>query len=95
MVAIFQFIESFHEDIAQFFDMNDLMAMAYPKYFMQVSGMEDPIFPLSGAEEVFAKGKQAYEAVQKGDRCTRVKGNGSHRFYADDAWPVVRKYFGI
>ena len=81
--------------IAQYFDMNDLIAMAYPKYFIQVSGIEDPIFPLSGAEEVFAKGKQAYEAMQNGDRCTLVKGNGSHRFYADDAWPVVRKYFGI
>lgn len=81
--------------IAEYFDMNDLMAMAYPKYYIQVSGTEDPIFPLSGAESVFMKGKQAYEALHAGDRCTLVKGNGAHRFYADDAWPVVRKYLGI
>ncbi len=81
--------------IAQYFDMNDLMAMACPKYYVQVSGIEDPIFPIFGAEQVFAKGKQAYEALQKEDRCTLVKGNGAHRFFADDAWPVVHKYIGI
>ena len=78
--------------ISEFFDMNDLMAMAYPKYFIQVSGIEDPIFPLFGAELVFKKGKKAYEALGNGDRCTLVKGNGGHRFYADCAWPIVHKY---
>ncbi len=78
--------------ISEFFDMNDLMAMAYPKYFIQVSGIEDQSFPLHGAELVFEKGKQVYESLGNGHRCTLVKGNGGHRFYADDAWPIVRKY---
>jgi hypothetical protein len=78
--------------IAEYFDMNDLMAMACPKYFIQVSGIDDRIFPLFGAEVVFEKGKQAYDALDKGHRCTLVKGNGGHRFYADDAWPIVHKY---
>ena len=78
--------------ISEYFDMNDLMAMAYPKYFIQVSGIEDSIFPLFGAELVFEKGKKVYEAFNKDDRCTLVKGTGGHRFYADDAWPIVRKY---
>ena len=78
--------------IAEYFEMSDLMAMAYPKYFVQVSGINDKIFPLSGAEWVFEKGKQAYEALGESHRCTLVKGNGGHRFYADDAWPVVHKY---
>ena len=33
--------------------------------------------------------------MEKGDRCTLIKGNGGHRFYADDSWPVVHKYLGI
>jgi hypothetical protein len=78
--------------ISEYFDMNDLMSMAYPKYFIQVSGIEDPIFPLFGAELVFEKGKKVYEAFNKDDRCTLVKGSGGHRFYADDAWPIVHKY---
>ena len=78
--------------ISEYFDMNDLMAMAYPKYFIQVSGIDDTIFPLSGAEQVFEKGKQAYESLKNGNRCALVKGNGGHRFYADDAWPIVHRY---
>ncbi len=78
--------------MTEYFDMGDLMAMAYPKYFIQVSGLEDPIFPIFGAEEVFYKGKKVYEKLGEGERCTLVKGNGDHRFYADDAWPYVHKY---
>lgn len=81
--------------IAEFFDMNDLMAMAYPKYFVQVSGVEDPIFPLSGAEEVFEKGKNVYAKQGDASRCYLVKGNGAHRFYADDTWPVLHQFLGI
>lgn len=81
--------------IAEYFDMGDLLAMSYPKYFVQVSGIEDTIFPMFGAEAVFEKGKQAYATLGDGDRCTLVKGGAGHRFYADDAWPVVHKYLGI
>lgn len=80
--------------IAEHFDMGDLMAMAYPKYYIQVSGIEDPIFPLPGAEEVFEKGKLAYKTAGADLRCHLVKGNGGHRFYADDAWPIVHKFLG-
>lgn len=78
--------------IAEYFDMGDLMAMAYPKYYIQVSGKDDHIFPLFAAEDVFEKGKAAYLKEGKGDRCSMVTGNGGHRFYADDSWPLVHKY---
>ena len=77
--------------IAKWFDMGDLMAMAYPKYFVQVSGKEYPIFPITGAIEVFEKGKTAYEKNGVADRAALIQGNGGHRFYADDAWPIVHK----
>ncbi|MBE6601070.1 MAG: acetylxylan esterase [Ruminococcaceae bacterium] len=81
--------------ISEYFDMNDLIAMAYPKYYVQVSGIEDKIFPLFGAEQVFEKGREVYEAFGQGHRCTLVRGVGGHRFYADDAWPIVHQYFGV
>jgi dienelactone hydrolase len=80
--------------IAEYFDMGDLLAMSHPKYYVQVSGVEDPIFPIGGATEVFEKGKAAYATLGDDGRCTLVKGAGGHRFYADDAWPVVHKYLG-
>lgn len=81
-------------NIANVFDMGDLMAMACPKYFVQVSGKEDPIFPLFAAKKVFEDGKKAY--VEKGveDKVALVEGDGAHRFYADDSWPIVHKFLG-
>jgi len=80
--------------IAEYFDMGDLMAMAYPKAFVQVSGIEDNIFPVDAAEKMFNFGKSAYASMGKEDVCVLVKGNGGHRFYADDAWPHVHKILG-
>lgn len=77
--------------IAEYFDMGDLLAMSYPKFYVQVNGAEDSIFPISGAKEVFENGKQAYAAMGKADRCAHVIGRSGHRFYADDAWPVVHE----
>lgn len=79
-------------NIAKYFDMGDLMAMACPKYFVQVSGSTDCGFLLPGAKAVYEAGKQAYEKAGATDRCTMVVANGGHRFYADDAWPVVHQY---
>ena len=82
-------------DIANWFDMSDLMAMAAPKCYIQVSGALDGIFPIKGAEEVFLKGKRAYDALGESNKCILLKGAGGHRFYADDAWPFVHKFLGI
>lgn len=81
--------------IAEFFDMDDLMAMAAPKYFIQVSGLNDPEnFPIDGAKEVYEKGSRVYEQLGIKDRCALVIGNGGHRFYADDTWPIIQKMLG-
>ena len=83
---------NFVPHIAEYFDMGDLIALAFPKYYIQVSGIEDPIFPISGAEKVFLDGRCAYEEKGMADRCVLVKGNGGHRFYADDSWPFVHEF---
>ena len=80
--------------VANFFEMSDLIAMSAPKAFIQVSGKEDNIFPLDGAKSVFEKGKEAYESIGLGHRCELVIGNGGHRFYADDTWPLIHKLIG-
>ena len=81
--------------IAKYFDMGDLMAMACPKYFIQVSGIDDGGFRIAGAEAVFEAGKKAYLDQHTADKCALILGNGGHRFYADDAWPVVHKLLKI
>ena len=80
--------------IALYFDMGDLIAMAAPKYYVQVNGAEDKIFPLDGAKECFEQGKKAYEVLGCADRIAHVIGPEGHRFYADLAWPVVHRFMG-
>ncbi len=78
--------------IAEFFDMGDIMAMAYPKFFIQVSGDEDPIFPFFAAREVYERGSRIYAEQGGDDRCTLVVGHGGHAFYPEEAWSVVQEY---
>ncbi len=93
--AVFHCPCNYVPHIAEYFDMGDLMAMSYPKYYIQVNGKDDRIFPLFGAKEVFEKGRLAYESMNAADRCVHVIGDGGHRFYADDSWPHVHKFMGI
>ena len=81
-------------NIATIFDMGDLFAMAYPKYYIQVNGITDDIFPIEGAKKVFLDGKKAYEDNGDADKCAHVIGYEGHRFYADNAWPIVHKMLG-
>lgn len=78
--------------IAEYFDMDDIIKMAYPKYYIQVNGAEDNIFPLFGAKEVFEKAQKVYADNGFGDRIVHVVGDGGHRFFADDSWPYVHKF---
>lgn len=80
--------------IAKYFDMNDLISMSYPKYYIQVNGKDDTIFPIEYAKAVFEKGTSAYKDMGKEDRCVHVVGDGGHRFYADASWPFVHKFLG-
>ena len=80
--------------IAEYFDMGDLMAMACPKFFVQVSGVEDNGFLIRGSEAVYAKGRRAYDNAGASDRCVLVLGPEGHRFYADLAWPEVHRLLG-
>ncbi len=83
---------NFVPNIANYFDMNDLISMAYPKYYVQVNGNLDNIFPIEPAKQVFEKGKSAYEDMGKADKVALVIGEEGHRFYADKSWAVVHKF---
>lgn len=82
---------NFVPGIANYFDMNDLMAMACPKFFIQVSGRDDDIFPLFAAKKVFEDGKVAYEVNGVPEKCAMYIGEGGHSFYADGAWKLVHE----
>ena len=78
--------------IAEYFDMGDLIAMAWPKYYVHVHGLTDWSFNIDGARQVHQAGKQAYAGMGDADRIAFVEGSEGHRFYADDAWPIVHRF---
>ena len=77
--------------MAEFFGMEDLIALAYPKLYVQVSGVEDAGFWIKGARNVFERGRKIYEQTGAADRCVLIEGPEGHRFYPDLAWPAVHR----
>jgi hypothetical protein len=69
-----------------------VVADAYNKtYTFNSIGAAFDIFPLNGVKETWETVKNLYAAAGTPDNCRLVIGEGSHRFYADDAWPVVKE----
>lgn len=77
--------------IAEYFDMGDLAVMIAPKKLVLVCGEQDDIFPLHGVKETFGIIENLYKAADAEDCCALVVGAGGHRFYADDAWPLMHR----
>ena len=73
-------------------DMGDLAGLCAPKYLVIVNGKTDPIFPVGPAEEEFKRAQAIYKAAGFPERCRMVIGNGGHRFYKADAWPVMDSF---
>ena len=78
-------------NIARWFDMGDLAILIAPKKLVVVCGRHDEIFPLDGVREEFAIMQRLYAAAGAEDSCALVIGGEGHRFYADDAWPVMHR----
>lgn len=76
--------------IAAYFDMGDLALLIAPKKLVIVCGKDDPIFPLHGVNETFDIVKRLYAGVDAADNCALVVGYAGHRFYANEAWPVMK-----
>jgi dienelactone hydrolase len=79
-------------NIRKYFEMGDLAGLIAPRYFVLVCGKDDKIFPLHGVEKTFELTKSLYKAAGAEDRCALVIGDEGHRFYADQAWPVMNQY---
>ena len=82
---------NFIPNITNYFDMGDLAGLIAPRKLVVVHGIKDNIFPENGVHESFDIIKKMYAAAGAPDNCALVSGDGGHRFYADDAWPVMHK----
>ncbi|NLP47550.1 MAG: prolyl oligopeptidase family serine peptidase [Clostridiales bacterium] len=79
--------------IREFFEMGDLTGLIAPRKLLIVAGDEDDIFPIDGVEESFEVAKKLYQAAGVPENCKLVVGQGGHRFYPNEAWPVFNQMF--
>ncbi len=78
--------------LSKYAEMADIAGLIAPRPLVLVNGKEDTIFPIQGARRAFRSLKQIYRACGAESRCHLVVGDGGHRFYADNAWPVLLRY---
>ena len=68
--------------------------MTAPRPMVVVGGTEDPLFPLESASREFGVAREYYHTAGAPENVRHVIGNGGHRFYAADAWPVFDEVTG-
>ncbi len=78
-------------NIANFFDMGDLLGLVAPRPVSVVAGAEDKIFPLTGVKESVEVAKTYYDAANAPDRIALSVGPEGHRFYADIGWKAFNE----
>ena len=91
ILSIYHCADNYVPKILQYAEMADILGLFAPRPVVIVAGQDDPIFPLQGVLQAFEHLKTIYEAYSGGDNCHLVVGSGGHRFYADEAWPIMRK----
>ena len=91
IMSIYHCMDNYIPGLLKHAEMSDVMGLFAPKPVVIVAGKEDPIFPIAATRRAFRELKRIYEACGAKDRCHLVVGDGGHRFYADNAWPIMLK----
>ena len=89
IMSIYHCADNYIPHLLKYAETSDVLGLFAPKPVVIVAGEEDFIFPIDGVRKAFADLQDIYRAAGAGDRCHLVVGNGGHRFYAEDAWPVM------
>jgi dienelactone hydrolase len=90
IMSVFHCMDNYIPGLLRYAEMPDVMGLFAPKPVVVVAGREDNIFPIEATRAAFKDLQRIYEACGASDRCHLVVGNEGHRFYANDAWPVMR-----
>ena len=91
VMSIYHCMDNYIPGLLTIAEMSDIMGLFAPKPVVLVAGKKDDIFPIAKTKEAFKELKKIYKASGAENRCHLVIGKGGHRFYADDAWPVLLK----
>jgi len=94
IMSIYHCMDNYIPRLLNYAEMGDVMGLFAPRPVVIVAGKEDSIFPLCGVLKEFRHLRKIYRAMGAERHCHLVVGAGGHRFYADDAWPVMLEELG-
>lgn len=89
IMSIYHCADNYVPGLLKYAEMSDVMSLFAPKPVVIVAGKTDDIFPIGAVRKAFADLRKIYKAAGASSRCHLVEGEGGHRFYAADAWPVM------
>jgi dienelactone hydrolase len=89
IMSIYHCSDNYVPGLLKVAEMSDILGLFAPRPVVVVAGRDDPIFPIKGVRQGFRDLRRIYAACGAERHCHLVVGNGGHRFYADDAWPVM------
>lgn len=89
IMSIYHCVDNYVPGLLKYAEMADVAGLIAPKPVVMVAGRTDPIFPIQATRRAFRDLKRIYTAAGAGDRCHLVVGKNGHRFYANDAWPLM------
>ena len=96
IMSIHHCMDNYIPGLLTYAEMPDIMGLFAPKPIVLVAGREDDIFPVRATRQAFRDLRRIYMACGAGEHCHLVIGADGHRFYAEDAWPVmIREIKGI
>ena len=91
IMAIYHCMDNYIPGLLKYAEMADVMGLFAPKPLVIVAGKDDGSFPIDATRRAFKDLQRIYDAYEAEDRCHLVVGNSGHRFYANEAWPVMLK----
>jgi dienelactone hydrolase len=89
IMSIYHCADNYIPGLLKYAEMADVMGLFAPKPVVIVAGKDDDIFPIGATRRAFRDLQQIYKACRAAARCHLIVGAGGHRFYAEDAWPVM------
>ena len=69
-----------------YIEMGDLTCLISPRNFMPANGVQDPIFPIKGAQSEFEKARKIYKMDGVEDNCRLIVMPKDHYFCDDIIW---------
>ena len=95
LMRIYHCADNYIPGILKVAEMPDLAGLIPPRKLLIVAGREDSIFPFAGVQQGVETARDIFRAAGRPENLELVVGEGGHRFYAEQSWPIIRRWLGV